>query len=264
MNQNPKILIAAPTYNIMEYCEKEFINSIKNLEYSNYDILIVDNSKEEDYFNHLTETYPNIPILRDNSDEQKNMLRLISSRNKILEYAIKNNYDYILMLDSDVIPQKNAIQELLKCNKDLVSGLYYNYFIVDGKTKWLPVAWTSLTEKEFEKIKQKVQLPSFIKSKEDLKAHLTEEEVNSGKLIEVVIPAPGCMLISRNVFERIKYGLLDTQDMNNIKTGDDIYFCLEARKHRFKAYCNTRIKCEHLIKGKFKKEGNLYKHPIYD
>ncbi len=51
------------------------------------------------------------------------------------------------MLDSDVIPPKNIIQELLDCNKDLVSGLYYNYFISDGETKYLPVAWTEFNRK---------------------------------------------------------------------------------------------------------------------
>jgi GT2 family glycosyltransferase len=264
MNQIKKILVASPTYEGMKYCEKEFAGSMAHLEYSNYDALIVDNSENDNYFDHLKETYPNLSIIRDKSNEKDKMLRLVHSRNIILDYAIKNNYDYVLMIDSDVIPPKNIIQELLLCDKDIVSGLYYNYFIVDGKTEYMPVAWTALTEKEFEEVKQKIQLPDFIKSSEDLRAHLTEEEANSNQLIEVIIPSAGCMLINRRVFTKIRYGLLDTTKQGGVKTTDDIYFDLEARKHGFKAYCNTKVKCEHLIKGKFKKEGNLYKHPIYD
>ncbi len=264
MNKPLKILVASPTYKGMKYCEKEFFNRIIGLDYNNYDILIVDNSENGDYFNHLKETYANFNIINDKSNEKDKMLRLVHSRNLILDYALKNNYDYLLMLDSDVIPQKNAIQELLNCNKDIVSGIYYNYFIVDGKMKYMPVAWTALTENEFETIKQKIQLPDFIKSSEDLRAHLTEEEVNSNQLFEVVIPSAGCMLISKKVFEKVKYGVLDTTKQGGVKTTDDIYFDLEARKQGFKLYCNTKVKCEHLIKGKFKKEGNLYKHPIYE
>ncbi|MDD5191554.1 MAG: glycosyltransferase [Candidatus Nanoarchaeia archaeon] len=266
MDGKPKILVASPTYEGMKYCEKEFAESVTNLNYPNYDILIVDNSEKADYFNHLKETYSNFNIINDNpnANEKNKMLRLVHSRNLILDYAARNNYDYILMLDSDVIAPKNIIQELLLCDKDIVSGVYYNYFIVDGKTKYMPVAWTALTEKEFETIKQKIQLPDFISSSKDLRAHLTEEEVNSNKLIEVIIPSAGCMLISRNAFEKLRYGVLDTIEQGGVKTTDDIYFSLEARKQGFKAYCNTKIKCKHLIRGKFKKEGNLYKHPIYD
>ena len=264
MAETPKILVASPTYEGMRYCEKEFIQSITNLEYSNYDILIVDNSENDNYFYYLKETYPKLTMIRDQSNEKDKMMRLVHSRNLILGYAVKNNYDYILMMDCDVIPPKNIIQELLLCGKDITSGIYYNYFVVDGKTKYMPVAWTALTEKEFEDIKQKIQLPDFITSSEDLKAHLTQEEVSSDKLIEVIIPSAGCMLISKKVFEKVKYGVLDTSKQGGVRTTDDVYFSLEAKKHRFKAYCNTKVKCEHLIKGKFRKEGNLYKHPIYD
>jgi GT2 family glycosyltransferase len=258
--KNPKILVAAPTYNIMEYCEKEFIDSIKRLDYSNYDILIVDNSKKDNYFNHLNERFPEIKIIKDNTNEEKNLLRLISSRNLILNYAIDNNYDYLLMIDSDVIPPKEAITNLLSCEKDLVCGLVYNYFKVDGQLKWLPVAWTSLTDEEF---KKKVQLPSFIKSSEDLRAHMTLEEAKSNKLIKVLIPASGFMLISRNVFKKVKYGLLNTSEQENVSTGDDIFFILNAKKQGFTPYCFTKVKADHLIKGKFKQENGYYKHPMF-
>lgn len=262
--ENPKVLVASPTYEGMKYCEEEFLNSIKELDYPNYDILIVDNSKDGSYFDHLKERFSGIHIIKDLSKEEKNLLRLIGSRNKIIDYAIQNNYDYILMMDSDVISPNNIIKELLNCCKDLVSGLYYNYFISDGETKYLPVAWTELTDEEFEEIKQKVQLPSFIKSPADLRARLTEEEAKSNKVLPVVIPSAGCMLIGRKVFTKIKYGILDTSEQENIKTSDDIFFILNAKKAGFNAYCNTKIKCEHLIKGKFKQENGYYKHPVFE
>lgn len=264
MNQTPKILVASPTYQGMQYCQKQFLKTINNLNYNNYDVLIVDNSEEDKNFNLLKEN-KNINVIWDKSYEKNKLLRLVNSRNKIINYALENNYDYILMMDSDVIPPKNIIQELVDCDKDIVSGLYSNYFIIDGKTQYMPVAWTALTEKEFKEIKQKIQLPDFVKSHLDLRAHLTNKEADSNKLMQVVIPSAGCMLISKNVFSKVKYQILDTQDMNNIRTTDDIGFILNARKLGFNAYCNTKVKCNHLIKEKFRKDKQgTYYHPIYE
>jgi len=54
-----------------------------------------------------------------------------------------------------------------------------------------------------------------------------------------------------------------TKDYNNIQTGDEIKFILEARKLGFNAYVNTKVKCEHLVEGKFEKQGNTYIHPMF-
>jgi len=266
MIQNPKILVASPTYKGMKYCQDKFINSLQQIDYPNFDILIIENSEDNKNFNELKKR-KEIKIIRNNSSEKDKMKRLVNSRNEIIQYVLDNNYDYVLMMDSDVIPPKNILKELLKSNKDIVSGLYYNYFVVDGKTKYMPVCWTALTEKEFEEIKKKIQLPSFVRSHLDLRTHLTEEEANSGRLIKVLFPSAGCMLIKKEVLtnEKVRYGLLNTKNWGGVKTTDDIYFITKAREQGFECFCNTNVKCEHLIKEKFRldKQGT-YHHPIYD
>ena len=124
---NPKILVASPTYKGMKYCIDKFIKQIKNLTSPDYDILIVDNSEDDAFFNELKKYQ--IKVIKDNCQKEK-IHKLINSRNIIIDYALKNNYDYIFMMDCDVIPPENIIEELLKCNKDIVSGLYFNYFMV--------------------------------------------------------------------------------------------------------------------------------------
>ena len=79
---NPKILVAAPTYSIMKYCDERFLSRIKALTYPNYDILIVDNSRENSYFKEIQNQ--GINVIHDNPQEQNNMKRLVSSRNKII------------------------------------------------------------------------------------------------------------------------------------------------------------------------------------
>ena len=129
---NIKILVGAPVYEGTRYSIGEFLDTIRNLDYSNYDILLVDNSQTDDFFQELKKE-EGINVIKDTLKEKPNLKKVVSSRNKILEYALDNKYDYVLMMDSDVIPPKNIISELLTSGKDLISGLYYNYFISDGK-----------------------------------------------------------------------------------------------------------------------------------
>ena len=52
---NPKVLVGAPVCDLYEYCFDEFLDAIIGLNYDNYDILLVDNSKDDKYFNYIKE-----------------------------------------------------------------------------------------------------------------------------------------------------------------------------------------------------------------
>ncbi|MFH1500586.1 MAG: glycosyltransferase family A protein [archaeon] len=253
-----KILVASPTYKGMQYCIDEFIQRIKSLTYENYDILIIENSEGDSFFNQLKKIQ-GIKVLRDNSPGKRGIDRIVHSRNMVLDYAKEKDYGYILMMDCDVLPPKNIIQELLATKKDIVSGLYFNQFIMDMETKTLPVAWKQITPPEYEEMKRKYILPEIVKSHEDLRRHLTQEEVNSNELHEVKYASAGCLLISRKVFEKIRYGLLKVEE----ETSDDIYFMDKARDAGFQPFCHTKLKCEHLIFGKFEKINGELHHPAW-
>jgi len=255
----PKVLVAAPLFDGMKYCLKEFLERVRNLSYENYEILLVDNSRENDFYEDLKKE-EGIIVLKDGTNEDLPVKRLVSNRNKILEYTLERNYDFVFMLDADVIPPQNAVKELLECNKDIVSGLYWNNFMSSSVMKWLPVAWMPITEKEFEEIKKQIKLPLHFTHK-DMQRHMTQKEAESGKLFEVLHPSAGCMLLSRKVFEQVRYGVPDGPA--NKSVGDDIYFIKKARESEFKVYVDTKIKCEHIAGGKYKKDraGNLL-HPL--
>lgn len=258
-----RVLVASPTYGAMKYCFREFIDSLKAINYDKgcFDVLLMDNSKGEDFFNEL-KMESGIIVLKDNTQEDRNVKRLISSRNKILDYALQNDYDYVLMMDSDVIPPKEILHSLIECGKDIVSGLYFGEFSISGKIKELPVAWKLFGEAEFEEMKRVGAVPEYAKRREDIRRHITDEEANSGALIEVFICSPGCMLLNRKVFEKIRYCFLERED--GVLYGDDIAFLESARKHGFKIWCSTKIKCEHLLKGKLKSRDGETVHPMYE
>ena len=258
----PKVLVAAPVFDGMKYCIRQFLDSMRSLTYTNYKILIVDNSRSNNFFEELKKE-PSVMLIKDPTAEEQNIKRLVNSRNIILDYALENNYDHILMMDSDTIPPNNIIEELLSQNKEIVSGLYYNYFNSSGQIKLLPVAWKSVTEQEFEEMKKQIRFPQMIKSNKDLRRHLTKEEANSNQLIEVIQTSAGCMLISRRAFKKIRYGILPVPE--GVHTSDDVYFSEKAQESGFKIYCCTKLKCSHLIKGKYQITGdNKLLHPLHE
>ena len=47
------------------------------------------------------------------------------ARNNIADAALSNNFDYVLMLDDDMIVPHNLIQSLLAHEKDVIGALYF-------------------------------------------------------------------------------------------------------------------------------------------
>jgi len=259
MTLGKKILIASPVYEGMAYCLNDFIEHLKQINYNNFKILLVDNSRTKSFFRKLNKI-PGISVIYDDTSEEKNMLRLISSRNKIIKYSIENNYDYLLAMDCDVMVNPDILEKLLSHEKDVCSGLYFNIFKVDGKQKLLPVAYKEVSEEEFEEMKKETNFPDIVKSSHDLRYNITKEDIEKRELIEVLYPSAGCMLLSKKaLISGAKYGLLDTTD--KLKSTDDIYFIKELKKRGFKIYCDPSVICKHDIFGKLDKQGQ---HPVYE
>lgn len=254
----PKVLVGCPTYERMGYCLSRFVSRMKSLSYPNYDLVMVDNSAGKEHYKKIQSL--GVKVIKDVHLE-KPLDTLVHSRNLLIKYVLDNGYDYFLNIDQDVIPPANIIKELLQFDKDIISGIYFNYFECSGKIKYLPVAFAFITKEEFEKMKKSTPFPPSI-THENLKRHLTQDEVEQGKLIEVKVPSAGCMLIKRKVLEDgIRFGILDTPSRH---TSDDIYFSKKAFEKGFKLYVWTKLKCEHLVKEKYEKDiqGNII-HPLF-
>jgi GT2 family glycosyltransferase len=250
-----KILVATPTYDGMEYCFKEFLEHIKAIDYDNFDILIMDNSRTKKFFRKI-KPIPKIKVIYDETQEEKNMDRLISSRNKILDYAIQHNYDYLLMMDSDVLVPSNILKKLLSHQKDVVSGLYFNYS-KDGKQA-LPVCYRKLEEKyypAYEKFFPNANMKMFSRQ-------MSIEEAKSQDLFEVSVPSPGCLLLSKKAFSSgARYGVVQRFEKEFKNTTDDIKFFKELRESKFDIYCDTSVLCAHMTKEKYQR--NKLEHPVF-
>ena len=95
MNNYPKILVGGPVSDHHDYCFDSFVKSLKSLSYQNFDILLVDNSKDNNFFNKIKDLFPTIKIPY--NEEVK--IRLPMSRNVLRDKVLNENYDYLFCLD---------------------------------------------------------------------------------------------------------------------------------------------------------------------
>lgn len=225
-----KILIGCPTSDYHKYCLKEYIEGLKSFTYPNFDVLLVDNSKNNNYTEEIKKyninviKYPYTESARD---------RIINSRNLLREKFLKGNYDYFFSLEQDVIPPKDIIERLSAHKKEIVSGVYFAEKNLVG-----------------EKFSQKILLPvlyDFVKDKDgkDIPENMRffrEDELNNG-LKEVKASGLGCILIHKKILENIKF----RYDKDGF---DDVFFCQDARAKGFKIFADTSIICKHLIKNR--------------
>jgi len=214
---NPKILVGCPTSDHKNYCLQEYAESVKALNYDNFDVLIVDNSKGIDYLKQLKQHGLNAikgPWFSKARD------RIVTSRNILKDYTLKNGYDYLFSLEQDVIPNSNTLQRLFRHNKKIVSGVVMNNLTVGNQTKLLPMVYVS----------HKLD-PTGLD-------YISEEELSKPQLIEIKACALACVLIHKDVLKQINFRY----------TGgfDDMMFCKDAIEKDFKIYLDTEVRPKHL------------------
>ena len=219
-----KVLVGCPTSDYHEYCLKEYVKAVKNLTYPNYDILLVDNSKTNKYYEKLKNLGLN--VIKDKYQE-KARDRIIDSRNILRDYVLKNNYDYFLSLEQDVIPPKDVIEKLLSHKKDVVSGIYFaRNKLSTGEHKYIPLVWMFGTKKD----------------KLLVKRTLLYKEIWEPQLLKVIICGMGCVLISRKVLQKIKFRYVKDKP-----ACDDDWFGYDCYEKGIEIYADNTVKCKHLV-----------------
>ncbi|MBM3199756.1 hypothetical protein FJZ53_02375 [Candidatus Woesearchaeota archaeon] len=215
-----KVLVGCPTSELKGYALERYVKGVKSLKYGKFDVLIVDNSRGEEYCQKINRL--GLPAVRGPYSKSARQ-RIVDSRNILRQKVLDEGYDYFFSLEQDVIPPTDALQNLLNHGKDIVTGVYFSYQTNNGVTLLVPLLW------------QKV--------KNDEMRFMLEKEVTEQKLLEVGACGLGCILIHRDVLEKIKFRF--NKEDNSF---DDMWFCKDASDAGFKIFADTSIKCKHLIK----------------
>ena len=103
----PKVIIISLNWNRKEDTI-ECINSLLELEYPDYEIVVVDNGSTDGSAESFKKTFLDITVI-----ENKKNLGYALGMNKGIEYALEQNVKYVLILNNDTVIDKNALKELV-------------------------------------------------------------------------------------------------------------------------------------------------------
>ena len=149
------------------------------------------------------------------------------ARNKIAESAIKYNFDYVLMVDSDIILPADTLVKMLDDPKEVCLGCY-------------PRKNTKTGVFEIFKLGQKDYIETF---------NYDELVEKQGK-IEIKGGGFGCVMIKVDILKNLSYPYFRYVEYENGEClSEDNYFCSNATKAGYKIYAETDVICGHSVRG---------------
>lgn len=104
---NPKVTIIILNWNGKEDTI-ECLESLKNINYPNYDILLVDNGSTDGSVEYFSKQYPTIEII-----ENRDNLGFAEGNNTAIRRVMERGTDYVLLLNNDTIVDPSFITELV-------------------------------------------------------------------------------------------------------------------------------------------------------
>lgn len=214
----PKVLIGVVTYGKQRYCLDEFLECLGK-QTVKVDVLFVVNNGESAYATLLRSKNQN--AVEDPKPAANRIEKIVNGRKFIRDYALKNGYDELIFVDSDIMLPSRGVEWLLATNGDVVSGAYLNAFELGGKTEIAPVLFKDLGNGE-------CQL-------------FTYDGVALPQILAIGAAGFGCTRIKRKVLEAV-----DIRAFPGSKSGgEDMAFYVDARAKGFKCFANTLVKCIH-------------------
>jgi len=252
----PKVLVGSPVSRNHSYCTDDYIKGILSLSYNNFDVLLIDNSDDEKFYNELLKKTENtkIKVIRAGNEIKSIKNKLAFCRNILRKKVLDESYDYLFCLDQDVVPPTDSIERFIRDNKLVNSGIYYSYFKRGDKIIQKPVLYRGLNEEEInvlEKDKEKLEYVNkymydyLVSVNWDFKKVMLKFSVNDvagDKLIPIKSAGTGCVFISNNILEKIEFHINENEE-----GFDDVIFFRDLENIEVQAYADTGIKCKHSI-----------------
>jgi GT2 family glycosyltransferase len=217
----PKVLVAIPTYEGKDYVFKENFEAIKTINYPNYDYVYIDNSVSPNYAVKLRRRGAVcVRVHRGDNSRQA----LCNAQNYAKKRALEGNYDYLMFIESDLVPKADIITRLVARQVPVVGACYY----IGHKVKTLCTFFTE--EKQGQGIYgTRVILPKEIPT-----------FLGTG-LRRVHGVGFGCTLIRRDVFTRFDFWY----DERFSEKHSDVYFYMDLWNKGVPVFNDTSILVAH-------------------
>lgn len=149
------------------------------------------------------------------------------ARNEIAKEALQYGFDYVLMVDSDIILPSNTLQYMLEESVDICLGVYPRKNTSTGQTEIFKLGYKNFTDEN----------------------NLNVSEIVDPGRMDIKGGGLGCALIKVSLFEALPnpwfyYMIYPNGDV----LSEDNYFCDKASKKGFKIQADTRVRCGHLVR----------------
>jgi GT2 family glycosyltransferase len=248
----PKVLLACPTSQRHEHLLDEWLESLNQFNYP-IEVFLVDTTPETDeYFKKLQTKIVQeklINVIRFPWDYSNHIVQHLSyAREKIREFFLAGNYEFLMSLDDDVFLPKWGIERLISYNKDCV-GFYYHIYPEDRVPLIMKsgeiIMGKGLEFYSFEEIDiykdfiERMAENKLTDAEKFLIPHIIKDKYFP-QLFNPYAVGLGCLLIKRNVLENVPFRTHDT-----FIFGEDLWWFNEARDKRFEFWCDCRTRCIH-------------------
>ena len=166
-----------------------------------------------------------------------------TARNNIAKKALALGAEYVLMVDNDVTPPRDALVNLLSHGVDVCSGFYmHRDFNTNAVTERTCIC--------------KLRKPDgtyyfgYPFESEYTAGELRGKRESGEHLIEIHGGGMGCILISTRVFREVPYPWFAWVDFGegNGSLSEDLYFCESCKNDEITLYADTRVACGHLLR----------------
>jgi len=214
----PRVLVGCPTNVRKEYIFERYAERLKNLTYPNYEIVLADNSRLDDFKNKIESN--GIKCLKTGWYEGSRA-RICEARNAIRNYFLENKFDFYLSVEADVIPPEDIIEKLLIWNKDIVGGWYY----IGNPGISRPCIASEWKE---------------IGGEKEAQAPPAQVLMARNRLMKVFLGSMGIMMIKRKVLEDIKFKVYE-----KLHHHDDTWFFFDAESKGYEVWIDTDLLIPH-------------------
>ena len=156
-------------------------------------------------------------VLRSTWDEQSK-IRLTNAQNLMRKKFLEGDYTHLFILEQDLIPPKDIIEQLLKHDKDVVGGWYY---ISEVPRPCVSREWMLIDMKFFPR-------PPFM------------IDMAKEKLMKCFLGSFGCCLIKKHVLEKIKFKAYRIYSQHA-----DTWFYFDCDRLKIGVYVDTDLLIPH-------------------
>lgn len=205
---------------------KECLRSLEKLDYSNFEVIVIDNGTEEEL------KVQNLK-LKVKLISNKENLGFAGGNNVGIRYALEKGADYILLLNNDTAVEPSFLKELVKVGESeekigILGPVIYYYksdkiWFAGGKVNWLYTKGEHIQETR----------------------NLLRRQ--AGKIQDTNYITGACLLIKKEVIKKI--GLMPEEYFLYL---EDVDWCLRARKAGYKCVLVPKAKIWHKVSSSTK------------